>query len=106
MFGTEPELILALRTMAREGRKPSAMLHRLISHHAMFGTDIPKAVDRNLLVQYFAEAFCFADGEAYPIFGWLPESQGELKDSDIDRIMSKRIQRTRGEWEKQTSTVR
>ena len=105
MFGTQPELVFALRGMAREGSKPSVMLHQLISHHATLVADSPKSVDRNLLVQYFTEAFCFADGEAYPIFGWLPESQGELKDSDIDRIMSKRIQRTRGEWEKQTSAA-
>jgi hypothetical protein len=57
------------------------------------------AVDRNLLVQYFSEAFCFADGEAYPIFGWLPDGTGELKDGDLDRLLTKRIQRTRSEWD-------
>ena len=97
MFGTQPEMVFALRAMAREGAEPSAMLHRLVSHHAM-----PKArdsVDRNLLVQYFTEAFCFEDCQAYAIFGWLPEEQGELKDGDIDRLLAKRIQRTRGEWD-------
>jgi hypothetical protein len=57
-------------------------------------------VDRNLLVQCFSEAFCFMDGQGYPIFGWLPDGTGELKDANIDYLLSRRIQQTRGAWEK------
>lgn len=95
MFGTRPELVCALRAMARDSGAPSAMLHRLIAQH----TPLEAAADRNLLVQYFSEAFCFADGEAYPIFGWFSDGTGELKDGDIDRLLTKRIQRTRSEWD-------
>jgi hypothetical protein len=35
-----------------------------------------------------------------PIQGWFPDGTGGLKDSDIDRIMFKRIQQTRTEWDK------
>jgi hypothetical protein len=98
MFGTQQEMVLALRSMASEGVAPSAMLRRLIAHHAM-----PEAsVDRNMLVQYFSEAFSFADGEAYPIFGWRPDGTGELKDANIDYLLTKRIQRTRSEWDNAT----
>jgi hypothetical protein len=98
VFGTRPELVCALRALARESGPPSAMLHRLIAQHPPLET--VGAVDRNLLVQYFSEAFCFADGEAYPIFGWFPDGTGELKDGDIDRLLTKRIQRTRSEWDR------
>ncbi len=57
-------------------------------------------MDRNLLVQYFSEAFCFSDGQAYPIFGWLPDGTGELKDSDIDDLLTRRINQARSNWEK------
>jgi hypothetical protein len=102
MFGTQPPMVLTLRAMAREGVAPSAMLRRLIADHwpEVAG---PNVIDRNLLVQYFAEAFCFRDGEAYPVFGWRPDGTGELKDSDLDRLLTKRIQRTRDPWERQES---
>jgi hypothetical protein len=96
MFGTQPELVLALRSMASQGCKPSAMLRSLVSPAT---SEVAGGLDRNLLVQYFSEAFCFADGQAYPIFGWLPDGTGELKDSDLDYLLTKRIRQTQGEWE-------
>jgi hypothetical protein len=96
MFGTQQEQIHRLRTMARQGRKPSEMLRTLLADHKSDGA----SVDRNLLVQYFTEAFCMSDGQAYPIFGWLPDGTRELKDSDIDELLTKRIQAARGSWEK------
>jgi len=51
--------------------RPSEILRALIAHEAR------GEVDRNLLVQYFSEAFEFTDGEAYPIFGWQPDGTGE-----------------------------
>jgi hypothetical protein len=91
MFGTQPELVLALREMARDGVTPSAMLRHLLAHH-------PEA-DRNVFVQYFSEAFCFADGEGYPIFGWFPDGTGELANANLDHLLTKRIQRTRPVWD-------
>src|SRR5258708_3649601 len=97
MFGTQTELIVALRSMARQGSTPSEMLRTIISQST---SEVGGLVDRNLLVQYFSEAFWFSDGQAYPIFGWLPDGTGELKDSDIDYLLTKRIHQTRGEWDK------
>jgi len=87
--------------MAAEGEQPSAMLYAIIARLAMKTTDVMLTADRVLLVDYFAAAFCFTEGQGYPIFGWFPNAQGELKDTDIDRIMSRRIQQTRAKWDQQ-----
>jgi hypothetical protein len=94
MYSLDRELINNLRSMARRGDQPSAMLHAIVSHLT------PAAADQLLLVRYFATAFSFQDGQGHPIHGWFPDGSGELKDSDIDRIMSRRIQQTRTEWDK------
>jgi hypothetical protein len=73
------------------------MLRTILSHHQPEGEH--RTIDRNLLVQYFSEAFSFSDGQAYPLFGWLPNGQGELEDSDIDHLLSRRIHQTRHQWE-------
>jgi hypothetical protein len=78
--------------MALDDRAPSAMLRAILSHHP------GEALDRNVFYQYFIEAFCFSEGEASPLFGWLPDGTGELKDSDIDYLMAKRIQKNRSIW--------
>ncbi len=93
---TIKDRIVSLRSMAAQGTKPSEMLRTLIAKEAPELTN--GSVDRNLLVQYFSEAFCFGDGQAYPIFGWLPDGTGELKDADLDSLLAKRISRTRIEW--------
>jgi hypothetical protein len=87
------ELVTRLRAMAGKGDQPSAMLHAIVAHLS------PARVDQLLLVRYFAAAFHFKDGQGHPIHGWFPDGTGELKDADIDRIMSKRIRQTRTEWE-------
>jgi hypothetical protein len=66
--------------------------------HALLGCLSPQS-DGILLVRYFAAAFCFEDGQGTPIYGWCPTGPRELKDEDIDRLMSKRIQQTRAKWE-------
>jgi len=90
----DSELVDRLRAMARREEQPSTMLHAIVSHLS------PVAVDQLLLVRYFAAAFSFKDGQGHPIHGWFADGSGELKDSDIDRIMSKRMQQTRAEWDK------
>jgi hypothetical protein len=88
-------LIHSLRCMARRGTAPSQMLRELVSSLA------PDTPDRQALVRYFTEAFCFTEGQAYPIFGWLPDSSGQLKDADLDYLLTKRIGQTRADWDAQ-----
>jgi hypothetical protein len=97
MYGTLTALVSALRSMAIAGSKPSEMVRMLISHHASL--TVEGRVDRNLLVQYFSEAFCFSDGEGYALFGWRPDGVGEIDDAKIACLLGKRIQKTRKEWE-------
>lgn len=92
MFGTRTEVVSILRSMALAGRDPSEMLRTIIRYH----TD--EALDRNIFYQYFAEAFCFSEGEASPLFGWLPDGTGELQDSNIDYLMTKRIRKNKDVW--------
>jgi hypothetical protein len=94
MVSLDSNLVETLRFMARRGDQPSALLRVIIAHLS------PATTDQLLLVRYFAVAFSFRDGQGHPIHGWFPDCSGELKDADIDRIMSKRIQQTRMEWDK------
>jgi hypothetical protein len=87
MLGTQDNLVALVRSLARAGRRPSEILRTLVAHQPCGSAE----VDRNLLVQYFSEAFGFADGEAYPIFGWRPDGTGELSDAAIDELVTKRI---------------
>lgn len=96
-------LVSLLRTMAARGEQPSAMLYTIIARLALKTTAVMLTADRVLLVDYFTAAFCFSEGQGYPIFGWFPNAQGELKDADIDRIMSKRIRQTQADWEGRSS---
>jgi hypothetical protein len=95
MFGTQREWVTIVRSLALTGRRLSEILRTLIAHESA-GED--GEVDRNLLVQYFSGAFCFSDGQAYPIFGWSPDGTGELNDADIDKLLAKRIQQTQSQW--------
>jgi hypothetical protein len=94
MDSLDNELVEKVRSLTRRGDQPSALLRTIISYLS------PATADRIVLVRYFAAAFAFTEGESYPIFGWFPDGSGELKDADIDRIMSKRIRQTRTEWDK------
>jgi hypothetical protein len=88
------DLIDMLRSMARRGEQPSAMLRAIV---AELGAE---TADRPLIVRYFSTAFCFSEGQGYKIFGWFPDGTGALSDSDIDSLLSKRIQETRTAWDK------
>src|ERR1700722_9479428 len=94
MISLRNDLLDMLRSMARKGAQPSAMLRTMV---AQLGSE---AADRPLLVRYFSTAFCFTEGQAYKIFGWSPDDSGALKDSDIDNLLCKRIDETRSEWGK------
>jgi hypothetical protein len=93
MFGTRTEVVDILRSMALKGSQPSEMLRTIVSHYP------DEMLDRNFFYQYFTEAFCFSEGEASPLFGWLPDGTGELKDANIDYLMTKRIAKNRSVWE-------
>jgi hypothetical protein len=88
------DLIETLRSLARGGEQPSVMLRALVAELG------PETADRPLLVRYFSTAFCFTEGQGYKIFGWFPDGTGALTDSDIDSLLSRRIQETRTAWDK------
>jgi len=92
MFGTQDEVVHILRSMALTQCKPSEMLHHIISCHPS------ERLTRNVFYQYFTEAFCFSEGEASPLYGWLPDGTGELKDSNIDDLMTRRIEKNKNAW--------
>jgi hypothetical protein len=94
------DLVDMLRSMARRGEQPSVMLR------AMAAQLEPETADRPLLVRYFSTAFCFTEGQAYKIFGWFPDGTGALSDSGIDRLLFKRIEEARTEWDKPDPTER
>lgn len=94
MIQLHAELIDLLRSMARSGERPSAMLRTVV---ARLG---PETADRPLLVRYFSAAFCFTEGQGYKIFGWFPDGTGALKDSGVDQLLSERIQQTRVAWDR------
>lgn len=97
MIRLRNDVIEMLRSMARSGERPSAMLRAVIAELG------PETADRPLLICYFRTAFCFWEGQAYKIAGWFPDGTGALKDSGIDDLLSKRIQETRAEWDRPVS---
>jgi hypothetical protein len=100
MEALDLDLVKSLRVLARNGEPPSAMLRRVLAHLLAGRTpDQLTADDRINLVGYFTAAFCFQEGQGSPIFGWYPDGRGELKDADIDRIMSRRIEKTCTDWQ-------
>jgi hypothetical protein len=88
------DLVEMLRSMARRGEQPSGMLRALVAQLR------PETADRPLLVRYFSSAFCFTEGQGYKVFSWFPDGTGALKDSDLDRLLFERIQKTRIDWDK------
>jgi hypothetical protein len=94
MLTLQSGLVEMLRSLARRGEQPSVMLRSVVAQLE------PEMANRQHLVLYFSTAFCFKDGQAYKIFGWFPDGSGPLKDPDIDRLLFKRIQETRAEWDR------
>jgi hypothetical protein len=97
MIRLRNELVEMLRSMARRGESPSAMLRATVAELG------PETADRPLLILYFRTAFCFSDGQGYKISGWFPDGTGALTDSGIDDLLFKRIQETRAEWDRPVS---
>ncbi len=93
MFEIQTEVVDTLRSMALNGSKPSEMLRKIITYHPS------EMLERSVFARYFKEAFCFLEGEYSPIHGWLPDGTGELNDSNIDYLMTKRIQKNKSVWE-------
>lgn len=98
MDTTQPEIIERVRTMARGGSRPSNMLREIVAAVA------PEQADQQLLVRYFTEAFRFTEGQAYTIFGWLPDGTGQLSDATLDHLLSRRIEQSRAEWDRPVRT--
>jgi hypothetical protein len=97
MLTLRKNVIEILRSMARRGEQPSAMLRAVV---AELGDE---SADRPVLVRYFSTAFCFTEGQGYKIFGWFPDDTGSLKDSDINDLLGKRIEEMRPEWDRPVS---
>ncbi len=97
MIRLRNDVIAMLRSMARRGERPSAMLRAVVAELG------PETADRPLLIWYFTTAFCFAEGQAYKISGWFPDGTGALTDSGIDALLSGRIQETQAKWDKSIS---
>jgi hypothetical protein len=93
MSDLDSKVVDTLRSMARRGTLPSLLLREIMPSLK------PDDPDRPMLVRYFSEAFYLTEGEAYPIFGWSPTGGGELKDSDIDYLLTRRIQQTQAKWD-------
>jgi hypothetical protein len=93
MILVREELLHSLRSQARRGLTPSQMLRGLISSLS------PDTPDRQALIRYFTAAFCFKEGEAYPIFGWSPDGTAYLTDSALDYVLTTRIAQTQADWD-------
>ena len=94
MFEIQMEVVHAIRAMAWNGCKPSEMLRKIITYYPS------EMLERSVFARYFKEAFCFLEGEHSPLHGWRPDGTGELKDADIDYLMTKRIRDNKNVWEK------
>src|SRR5271156_5258629 len=93
MITLRNDLVQMVRSLARRGEQPSAILRALIAQFE------PATAERPLLVRYFSTAFAFQDGQGYKIFGWFPDGSGELSDSGIDGSLFQRIQETCAVWD-------
>lgn len=89
----EQTLTDELRIAARAGESPARMLRDVVHR---IGTE---RADRQFLVRLVSDAFQFAEGEGYVVFGWLPEGGGELSDTQLDALLGKRIQAARPRWD-------
>ncbi len=74
------DIIQTLKTMAKEGRKPSDMLRYLV-------LDVGEQQQIELML-LFTEAFDLTLGEVTAIGGWWYDDSAELNDTDIDAYIS------------------
>jgi len=74
------QIIQTLKTMAKEGKKPSDMLRYLV-----FDVGEQQQIELMLL---FTEAFDVTLGEVTAIGGWWYDDSAELNDTDIDAYIS------------------
>lgn len=93
MIPLESQLIDELRAAAHDGEAPSRMLRDAVRRVG------PERGDRQFLVRLVSDAFRFAEGEGYVVFGWLPDGSGELSDAQLDALLGKRIQAARPRWD-------
>ena len=93
MQRTRSDVVRELRTKAVRGEGASALARLAIAQHPI------EPLDRFLLADYFREAFCFAEGGWFALYGWMPDGTGELDDARLDHVLGRRIAKTRPEWE-------
>jgi len=74
------QIIQNLKTMEKEGKKPSEMLRYLV-----FDVGEQQQIELMLL---FTEAFDVTLGEVTAIGGWWHDDSAELNDTDIDAYIS------------------
>ncbi len=74
------QIIQTLKTMAKEGKKPSEMLRYLV-------LDVGEQQQIELML-LFTEAFDVTLGEVTAIGAWWHDDSAELNDTDIDAYIS------------------
>ncbi len=74
------QIIQTLKTMAKEGKKPSEMLRYLV-------LDVGEQQQIELML-LFTEAFDVNLGEVTAISAWWHDDSAELNDTDIDAYIS------------------
>ena len=92
MYELDEQVIIQVRSLARRGVLPSAILREILPFVSL------QEPDRRIhLVRYFKQAFCLPESPM-AIFGWNPDGSGELKDADLDRLLTKRMTQTLPKW--------
>ena len=74
------EIILRLKALSNEGKKPSDMLRYLV-------LEVGEQQQIELML-LFTEAFDLTLGEVTAIGGWWHDDSAELNDADIDAYIS------------------
>ncbi len=74
------EIILRLKALSNEGKKPSEMLRYLV-------LEVGEQQQIELML-LFTEAFDLTLGEVTAIGGWWHDDSAELNDADIDAYIS------------------
>ena len=89
----DPEVIGALRSMARQSDPPSAMMQEL---RRRLGSEMHVLA----LLRYFRHAFCLTLAEAKPIAALTRNAQRETEDATmLDELLLPAILHHRADWE-------